>query len=216
MENNNKKNVILEVKNLKKYFPLNKDLFGRPQAYLKAVDNVSFTLEAGKTIGVVGESGCGKTTLGRTILQLYDTTGGKTLYYGHTVEEKMPKYYIKEITNLPKYKSKFNSLMNKLKELLNDDDLFDLSKVTLENFKNKLSEETFNLNSLRDKCEKNETIDKLEKVTKALNSIIEVLEHASESTGGKILSTEENTPLFLELESRKEMGLDLARLSKKN
>lgn len=215
MENNNKKNVILEVKNLKKYFPLNKDLFGRPQAYLKAVDNVSFKLEAGKTIGVVGESGCGKTTLGRTILQLYDTTGGKTLYYGHTVEEKMPKYYIKEITNLPKYKSKFNSLMNKLKELLNDDDLFDLSKVTLENFKNKLSEETFNLNSLRDKCEKNETIDKLEKVTKALNSIIEVLEHASESTGGKILSTEENTPLFLELESRKEMGLDLARLSKK-
>ena len=108
----NKKNIILKVKNLKKYFPLNKDLFGRPQAFLRAVDNVSFTLEAGKTIGVVGESGCGKTTLGRTILQLYDTTGGKTLYYGHTVEEKMPKYFIKEVNNLSKYKSKFSSLYN--------------------------------------------------------------------------------------------------------
>ena len=103
MEN---KKIILKVKGLKKYFPLQKDLLGRPQAYLRAVDNVSFTLEAGKTIGVVGESGCGKTTLGRTILQLYDTTGGKTLYYGHTVEEKLPKYYIKEVKALSKYKSK--------------------------------------------------------------------------------------------------------------
>ena len=83
MENNK---TILEVKGLKKYFPLNKDMFGRPQVILRAVDDVTFKLEAGKTIGVVGESGCGKTTLGRTILQLYDTTGGKSLYYGHALE----------------------------------------------------------------------------------------------------------------------------------
>ena len=73
-----KNNLLLEVKGLKKYFPLQKNLFGKPKFQLRAVDDVSFTLEKGKTIGVVGESGCGKTTLGRTILQLYDTTGGKT------------------------------------------------------------------------------------------------------------------------------------------
>ena len=62
--------TLLEVKNLKKYFPLDRNLFGTPSRYLKAVDDVSFALEKGKTIGVVGESGCGKTTLGRTILLL--------------------------------------------------------------------------------------------------------------------------------------------------
>ena len=77
MENNTpstKKEYILEVKNLKKYFPLDKNMFGKPSRYLKAVDDVSFSVEKGKTIGVVGESGCGKTTLGRTILKLYDIT----------------------------------------------------------------------------------------------------------------------------------------------
>lgn len=92
-----KSNLILEVKHLKKYFPLSKDLFGKTLTSLKAVDDVSFTLEKGKTIGVVGESGCGKTTLGRTILQLYDTTGGKSIYYGHTVDEFLPNYYLKSI-----------------------------------------------------------------------------------------------------------------------
>ncbi len=212
----NKKNIILEVKNLKKYFPLNKDLFGRPQAFLRAVDNVSFTLEAGKTIGVVGESGCGKTTLGRTILQLYDTTGGKTLYYGHTVEEKMPKYYIKEVNSLSKYKAKFSSLYNTLKELIgNENELCDLNKVTLEKLNKALSEETFNLNSLKDKCEKNDEITRLEKVTKTIKSLIETLEKASESTGGLVLSSDVETSLFKELEARKETGLDLARLSRK-
>ena len=90
----NKTNLILEVKNLQKHFPIEKSFFGKTLSTLKAVDNVSFKLEKGKTIGVVGESGCGKTTLGRTILQLYDTTGGKSLYYGHTIYEFMPKYYI--------------------------------------------------------------------------------------------------------------------------
>ena len=94
------KNLILEVKGLKKYFPLSKDLLGRPTSFLRAVDDVSFKLEKGKTIGVVGESGCGKTTLGRTILQLYDTTGGKSLYYGHSIEEFKPKYYSDELKKL--------------------------------------------------------------------------------------------------------------------
>ena len=73
---------ILEVRNLKKYFPLNPNFFGRPQSILRAVDNVSFGVKKGKTIGVVGESGCGKTTLGRTILKLYESDGGKIWFEG--------------------------------------------------------------------------------------------------------------------------------------
>lgn len=78
---------ILEVKNLKKYFPLNCNFFGKPQTYLRAVDNVSFGVKKGQTIGVVGESGCGKTTLGRTILKLYDSDGGKIWFDGKDLTE---------------------------------------------------------------------------------------------------------------------------------
>ena len=74
------KDYILEVEGLKQYFPVAKDFFGKPLAYLRAVDGVSFKLERGKTLGVVGESGCGKTTLGRTILRLYDVTEGSAKY----------------------------------------------------------------------------------------------------------------------------------------
>ena len=81
---------ILEVKNLKKYFPIEKDFFGKPIIFLKAVDNVSFKLERGKTIGVVGESGCGKTTLGRTILKLYESNGGEIIFEGKDIS-KMSK-----------------------------------------------------------------------------------------------------------------------------
>lgn len=78
---------ILEVKKLKKYFPLNRNFFGKPQTYLRAVDNVSFGVKKGQTIGVVGESGCGKTTLGRTILKLYDSDGGKIWFDGKDLTE---------------------------------------------------------------------------------------------------------------------------------
>ncbi len=82
--------IILEVNNIKKYFPIEKDFFGKPIRFLKAVDNVSFKLKRGTTIGVVGESGCGKTTLGRTILKLYESNGGNIVFEG------------KDITNISK------------------------------------------------------------------------------------------------------------------
>ena len=74
------KDVILSVNGLKQYFPVKKDIFGHPTAFLRAVDGVSFELERGKTLGIVGESGCGKTTLGRTVLRLYDVTEGSAIY----------------------------------------------------------------------------------------------------------------------------------------
>ena len=72
--------VLLEVKNLKKYFPLKKSFFGKTLSFVKAIDDVSFKVEKGSTLGLVGESGCGKTTLGRTILQLTQAESGEVFY----------------------------------------------------------------------------------------------------------------------------------------
>lgn len=74
--------ALLEVRHLKKYFPATKDFFGRPTAFVKAVDDVSFKIKAGTTLGIVGESGCGKTTLGRTILRLQPATAGEIYFDG--------------------------------------------------------------------------------------------------------------------------------------
>ncbi|CAN5646683.1 ABC transporter ATP-binding protein [soil metagenome] len=71
---------ILQVKNLKTYFPLRKGLFGNTKGYIKAVDDVSFDVFPGETLGLVGESGCGKTTLGRTIIKLTKSTSGQVLF----------------------------------------------------------------------------------------------------------------------------------------
>lgn len=76
---------ILEVRNLKKYFPVETNFFGKPTRFLRAVDDVSFTLERGKTIGIVGESGCGKTTMGRSVLKLHDITGGQIIFDGEDI-----------------------------------------------------------------------------------------------------------------------------------
>jgi peptide/nickel transport system ATP-binding protein len=76
---------ILQVKNLKTYFPLKKNFFGKVQEWVKAVDNVSFDVYPGETLGLVGESGCGKTTTGRTILRLVEATSGEVIYNGQDI-----------------------------------------------------------------------------------------------------------------------------------
>ncbi|MDF1567641.1 MAG: ATP-binding cassette domain-containing protein [Spirochaetaceae bacterium] len=74
---------LLEVKNLRKYFKVGDGgLFGAKRSYLKAVDGVSFNIKKGETLGLVGESGCGKSTTGRTIVRLYDATGGEVNFDG--------------------------------------------------------------------------------------------------------------------------------------
>ena len=76
---------LIEVKNLKQYFPIKTGLF--KTEFLKAVDGVSFTIDEGETLGLVGESGCGKTTVGRSILHLYEPTGGEVLYHGTAINK---------------------------------------------------------------------------------------------------------------------------------
>ncbi|MDQ0878600.1 oligopeptide transport system ATP-binding protein [Paenibacillus sp. V4I3] len=76
------KQPLVEVKNLKKYFPIKKGIFSRTVNHVKAVDGLDFTIFKGETLGLVGESGCGKSTTGRTILQLLQPTEGEVLYEG--------------------------------------------------------------------------------------------------------------------------------------
>lgn len=76
---------LIEVRNLKKYFEVQKNFFGRSGTLLKAVDDVSFAIQRGETFGLVGESGCGKTTIGRTLLKLYEPTAGDILYDGQSI-----------------------------------------------------------------------------------------------------------------------------------
>jgi len=82
--------VILEIKNVKKYFPLEKGIFGGVKSWVKAVDDVSLKVRKGRTLGLVGESGCGKTTLGRTVLRLLEPTHGEIFYNGVDIT-KLPK-----------------------------------------------------------------------------------------------------------------------------
>ena len=84
-------NNVLEVRHLKKYFPAGKNFFGKTTAWLKAVDDVSFVIPRGSTLGIVGESGCGKTTLGRTVLQLHPATDGQVIFEGIDVTKLSKK-----------------------------------------------------------------------------------------------------------------------------
>ncbi len=79
------KQPLLEVEHLRKCFPLKKTMTGKVTQELVAVDDVSFTLNEGETLGIVGESGCGKTTLGRTILKLHNSSGGRILFEGNDI-----------------------------------------------------------------------------------------------------------------------------------
>ncbi|WP_026895207.1 ABC transporter ATP-binding protein [Clostridiisalibacter paucivorans] len=77
-----KNDILLEVKNLKKYFPVRKGFLGNKLNFVRAVDDISFSIKKGETFGLVGESGCGKSTTGRTIIRLYDVTDGEVIFDG--------------------------------------------------------------------------------------------------------------------------------------
>src|SRR5687768_17791035 len=76
---------LLEIRNLKKHFPVSDGFFSRNKGAVKAVDGVNLAVNEGETVGLVGESGCGKTTLGRTILRLIEPTAGEILFEGKNI-----------------------------------------------------------------------------------------------------------------------------------
>lgn len=85
------KEVLLEVKNLSKYFTVDTNFFGKPTSTLKAVDDVSFKIYKGEAFGLVGESGCGKSTIGKMLVNLYTPTKGEIIYDGKDLTKLKPK-----------------------------------------------------------------------------------------------------------------------------
>jgi ABC-type oligopeptide transport system ATPase subunit len=84
-------NYLVDVKDLKTWFPIRSGLLSKTVGYVKAVDGVSFRIRPGKTLGLVGESGCGKTTVGRTMLRLIPPAEGRFLFNGEDVFAAGPK-----------------------------------------------------------------------------------------------------------------------------
>ncbi|GAB6153887.1 dipeptide ABC transporter ATP-binding protein [Desulfosporosinus burensis] len=92
--------VLMEIQNLSKHFILDTSLFGKPISVLKAVDNVSFRIDKGEAFGLVGESGCGKTTLGKILVNLHSPTHGKLFFEGKeltALDDKQRRSYCKDI-----------------------------------------------------------------------------------------------------------------------
>ena len=88
------KSPLLEINNLKTHFPLEKDILGRTKSWVKAVDDVSFNVFPGETLGLIGESGCGKTTTGKSIVQLTPVTSGNIIYKGKDVFKMNKKDFL--------------------------------------------------------------------------------------------------------------------------
>jgi peptide/nickel transport system ATP-binding protein len=106
MEKNNRE-VLIEVKKLKKFFPLKRNtFFDKNQLFVKAVEDVSLSIYKGEVLGLVGESGCGKSTFGRVILQLYPTTSGAVIYHHETHGNVSMNYIEDEIKKIPIYQKK--------------------------------------------------------------------------------------------------------------
>ena len=100
-------NILLEVRHLKKYFPVRKGIFMRAAGYVKAVDDINLYIKEGETLGLVGESGCGKTTAGRAILRLIEPTGGEVLFRSKKLSGSGESYQEVDIAFAPPKLLKF-------------------------------------------------------------------------------------------------------------
>ena len=94
--------ILLKVENLKKYFPVHKGLLKRVAGYVKAVDDISLFIRKGETLGLVGESGCGKTTTGKMILRLLESTEGRILFHSKKLAGSDEQYRETDIASAPR------------------------------------------------------------------------------------------------------------------
>ena len=185
MEN---RELLFRIQNLKQYFPVQK--VGKEVKYVKANDDISLDIYKGETIGLVGESGCGKSTFGRTLLQLYKQTDGRTIYYGRTRWEVNPKYVYKLINGCASHK-------NKLKEL-----------------KAEIEKDTSAYEALAEGKEKGEALNKLREAEKQYKLLYKdlaqiagaLIYHDNESEVKSLLSKEQelNNKIFLAKKDGKE------------
>lgn len=117
-ENQGEKKVLLRITDLKQWFPIKKTkLFQKEQLYVRANDGITLDIYEGETVGLVGESGCGKSTFGRTLLQIYPQTEGKTMYYGRSLTEMAPDYVEDTVKSIGSRKKKIAELEKKVEGL---------------------------------------------------------------------------------------------------
>lgn len=150
-------NVLFRVEGVKMYFPMKKtSMVQKQHQYIKANDRINLEIYEGETLGLVGESGCGKSTFGRVLLQLYQQTEGEVIYYGKSIKEMLPEYQLRIYRNLPRAVKRLRQLKNQEKSesegrefleeekllakaiggFLCSDDIDTVSKILVEQYEN--------------------------------------------------------------------------------
>ena len=243
MPNNDEKKVLLKVTDLKQWFPLKKTkLFQKEQEYVRANDGITLNIYEGETVGLVGESGCGKSTFGRTLLQIYKQTEGKTMYYGRTLTDMAPLYVDETIKNISSGKKKIAELEAKAEALKAEYEKMEDSaekfqkQAECENIQKKCNMEFLNLvqiiggfYSLDDTKEAEQLLLEKFKVARVISGLneenqMEGVDKTKEIAEKKVelekaekkleelRSKYKNDEAFTKYESYRDNGVDLARL----